>query len=256
MDLQFNSDVIQPLQQQLDNHPVYAALQTIDDLRCFMNHHIFSVWDFMSMIKYLQHTVAPTTYPWTPKGDGNVRRFINELVMEEESDQANAQPDGQHSSHFELYCRAMQEVGANADLAWQFIKLVETQGIDSALQAEYVPVPSRQFTQTTFQFIASDKPHCVAAALALGREKIIPVMFRAFLQRMQITPEQAPIFHFYLNRHIHLDQDFHAPLSIRLLQELCENNPQKMQEAEQAACHAIEARIVFWDGVLARLKQI
>jgi hypothetical protein len=65
MSVQFNSEVIQPLQQQLDNHPVYAALQTMDDLRCFMNHHIFSVWDFMSMIKYLQQKVAPTTYPFS-----------------------------------------------------------------------------------------------------------------------------------------------------------------------------------------------
>ncbi|MCV6637403.1 DUF3050 domain-containing protein [Candidatus Albibeggiatoa sp. nov. NOAA] len=254
MSVQFNAEVIQPLQQQLDNHPVYAALQTMDDLRCFMNHHIYSVWDFMSMIKYLQQKVAPTTYPWTPQGDGNVRRFINELVMEEESDQANPIVDGQHSSHFELYCRAMREVGADAETAWQFVDLVKTQGIDTALNANFVPAPSRQFTQTTFAFIASDKPHCVAAALALGREKIIPVMFRAFLDRMQVTPEQAPIFHFYLNRHIHLDQDFHAPLSIRLLQELCENNPDKMQEAEQAACQAIEARIMFWDGVMSALK--
>jgi hypothetical protein len=148
----------------------------------------------------------------------------------------------------------MQEVGADAERAWQFVNLVKTQGIDIALNADFVPSPSRQFTQTTFAFIASDKPHCVAAALALGREKIIPVMFRAFLTRMQVTPEQAPIFHFYLNRHIHLDQDFHAPLSIRLLQELCENDPVKMQEAEQTACQALEARIVFWDGVMAALK--
>ncbi len=249
MSLQFNTKIIEPLQQQLDNHPVYAALQTIDDLRCFMNHHIFSVWDFMSMIKYLQQKIAPTTYPWTPQGDGNIRRFINELVMEEESDQANPQSDGQYSSHFELYCRAMQEVGADAAMAWKFVNLVKTQGVEIALKADFVPPASRQFTQTTFDFIASDQPHCVAAALALGREKIIPVMFRAFLQRMQISAEQAPIFHFYLNRHIHLDQDFHAPLSIRLLQELCGDDTEKMQQAEQAACRAIEARIIFWDGV-------
>lgn len=102
-------------------------------------------------------------------------------------------------------------------------------------------------------FIDSDRAHAVAAALALGRERIIPAMFRAFLARMGITPEQAPTFHDYLNRHIHLDEDFHAPLSLRLLEHLCGDDPVRIEEARQAAIQAINARITFWDGVLASL---
>lgn len=247
MGLEFNHQLIQPLQQQLHQHVVYANLNTMADLRCFMEHHVFSVWDFMSIIKYLQQQIAPSTYPWLPRGNADVRRFINELVMEEESDQTEI--DGIYSSHFELYCRAMREVGARAEIALDFIQLVQEQGIDAALDANIVPLAARKFTRTTFAFIKADKPHCVAAALAVGREKIIPMMFREFLAKMQITPQQAPIFHFYLNRHIYLDQDFHAPLSMRLLQELCANDEQKMREAEQAAYDAIQARIRFWDGV-------
>jgi hypothetical protein len=71
---------------------------------------------------------------------------------------------------------------------------------------------------------------------------------------MDITQAQAPSFHYYLNRHIHLDEDFHAPLSLQLLNELCAGESEKVQEAELAAQQAIKARLRFWDEVLASLQ--
>jgi hypothetical protein len=252
-----NLDAIRPLQRALNHHPIYENLRTLSDLRHFMQHHVYSVWDFMSIIKYLQQQIAPTQVPWVPQGDGSVRRFINELVLEEESDQDLPDARGATAfiSHFELYCQAMREIGADVESPLKFIKLVREHGVQFALQQDFVPAPSRQFTQTTFQFIAQDKPHVVAAALALGREHIIPQMFREFLKKMHITAQQAPVFHYYLNRHIHLDEDFHAPLSLRLLNALCDENIDKIAEAEQIAQLALQARITFWDGVLASLSR-
>ena len=245
------------LQQRLDSHPIYAAIRTLDDLRVFMAHHVYSVWDFMSLIKYLQHEVAPARWPWTPPlnagRDASVQRFINELVLEEETDQAAPGQDAEFSSHFMLYIGAMREVGADADKPLQFIGHIQAQGLEAALGSGLVPEPALKFTRTTFGFIDSGKPHAVAAALALGREHVIPAMFRAFLSRMQISEAEAPTFHFYLNRHIHLDEDFHAPLSLRLLHALCGNDPVKCREAEAAAIEAVDARIAFWDGVLQAL---
>jgi len=242
-----DSSVIGDFRARLEQHPVYAAVATIDDLRCFMQHHVYSVWDFMSLIKYLQATTAPTRVPWVPVGDGGVRRFINELVLEEESDQT--QVDGEHASHFELYLRAMQEIGADTTAVERFVEVVAQRGIDEALALPEVPAASRRFTGVTFDIIAADRPHEVAAALALGREHIIPAMFRSILARIGVTADDAPIFHFYLNRHIHLDEDFHAPLSLRLLANLCADDEQRLTEAVSAATRAVEARLTFWDGV-------
>ena len=66
---------------------------------------------------------------------------------------------------------------------------------------------------------------------------------------------QAPTFHSYLNRHIHLDEDFHAPLSLRLLNGLCGSDPLRLEEAVHAAEQAVDARLAFWDGVHAALLQ-
>ncbi|WP_126463244.1 DUF3050 domain-containing protein [Sulfuritortus calidifontis] len=250
----FDTDFIRGLQDRLNSHPIYAALRTTDDLRVFMQHHVYSVWDFMSLIKYLQHNVAPARWPWIPGADASVARFINELVLEEETDEAPPGAAG-FASHFELYLGAMREIGADTTQVQRFIELVRGQGLEHALANARVPESALRFTRVTFGFIDSGRPHAVAAALALGREHVIPAMFRAFLARMAVTEQQAPTFHYYLNRHIHLDEDFHAPLSLRLLDALCGDDAGRRAEAEAeaAAVQAIEARLAFWDGVLAAL---
>lgn len=252
MSNEITSDIIIDFKSQLELHPIYEAVSTIDDLRHFMEHHVYSVWDFMSLIKYLQSVVASTNYPWTPRGDGSVRRFINELVLEEESDETNV--SGEYSSHFELYQKAMSEIGADTAPSIKFIQTVQDKGIDEALAQSYIPSPSRAFTSKSFQFIRSNKPHKVAAALALGREHIIPSMFRSILKKIGVTEQEAPTFHYYLNRHVHLDEDFHAPLSLRLLNSLCGGDTVKVQEAVDAAKDAVNARLRFWDGVFEAIK--
>jgi len=244
------------LTEQLNKHPVYA-LRNLDDLRHYMAHQVYSVWDFMSLIKFLQGVLAPTRYPWQPVGDPAVRRFINELTMEEESD-SYTDTHGQqiHLSHFELYCGAMRELGGDPTPPLRFVSIATTQGIDAALAAGIAPAPSARFVRATFNFLASGKAHVVAAALAVGREKVIPGMFRSFLREMQVSELEAPLFHFYLQRHIHLDEDFHAPMSLRMLDLLCAGDPTKIREAQEAAILALRERLAFWDGVYAGMQEL
>ena len=250
-----NLEHLLPLQDELSRHPIYGALRNIGDLRLFMAHHVFSVWDFMSLVKYLQQRITPSQIPWMPEGDPQLRYFINQLMLEEESDTAPGK-DGSlvYGSHFELYCNAMSEIGANGQLPWEFLDIVRKNGIDEALYSDLVPLPSRYFSETTFGFIREDKPHEVAAALAFGRERVIPDMFRRILRELQVSELQAPAFHYYLKRHIHLDGDSHGPMSIRLLESLCGDDPEKIEEAETAAEESVCARIRFWDGVLDAIE--
>jgi len=246
---------ILPLQADLERHPIYESLRSVEDLRVFMQHHVFSVWDFMSLIKYLQRHVAPVKVPWMPEGDPELRYFINQLVLEEESDTAPGEGGTiLYGSHFEYYCKAMEEIGADGEIPKRFLALVREKGIDDALYSDMVPIPARYFCETTFCFIREDKPHAVAAALAFGRERLIPDMFRRFLREMHVSEVQAPAFHYYLKRHIHLDEGFHGPLSLKLLDQLCGDDAARLEEAETAAEEAICARIRFWDGVLETIK--
>ena len=253
----FPLEEVKRLRKELATHPVYAAVQDLNDLTIFMQHHVYSVWDFMSLVKYLQHQIAPTATPWLPSGDTQVQRFINDIVLEEESDEGLPLEDGTptYTSHFNLYALAMEEVSkGSSDLIREFVDKVATESLESALQSIQIPSAAKEFMKTTFGFIHSDKPHVIAAAFALGREHIIPEMFRALLDKMNISREDAEVFHYYLDRHIELDGDYHGPMSLRMLDLLCEGDDVKVAEAEAAAINAINARIKFWDNVLLAIQ--
>ena len=99
---------IAPLQMELANHSLYRSIQSLAHLRLFMESHVFAVWDFMSLLKSLQSSLTSVRVPWVPTGHPTSRRFINEIVPGEESDEY----DGRPVSHFEVYLEAMQRAGA------------------------------------------------------------------------------------------------------------------------------------------------
>jgi Protein of unknown function (DUF3050) len=103
-------DTLAPLRLALLNHPIYAEVGSLSRLRKFMQMHVFAVWDFMSLVKRLQNELTSNNLPWIPPVSARIARFTNEVVLGEETDLG---PDGKPISHFELYLRAMDEVGAD-----------------------------------------------------------------------------------------------------------------------------------------------
>jgi hypothetical protein len=97
-----------PLRRVLLNHPIYAEVGSLSRLREFMQMYVFAVWDFMSLVKRLQSELTCNSLPWIPPASARIARFTNEVVLGEETD---LNPDGKPISHFELYLRAMDEVG-------------------------------------------------------------------------------------------------------------------------------------------------
>jgi hypothetical protein len=245
-----NLSQIEPISKRLEAHSVFSKLNTLDELRVFMEHHVFAVWDFMSLLKRLQEIYVPHGSPWVPQSDGNVVRFINEIVMEEESDQAYNSDGERYASHFEIYLEAMTEVGASTDSINHFLNEVRTSGLDKALNLSCVPSPSREFMKHTFELIGQGKGHEIAASFSIGRESIVPVMFKRILELTKIGVNDAPVFHYYLERHAHLDGEHHGPMALKLLDDLCANEPEKENEVILQVQSSLNARIKLWDGVI------
>ena len=45
---------LEPLRKKLQEHSIYKSIDSITDIRLFMEQHVFAVWDFMSLLKQLQ----------------------------------------------------------------------------------------------------------------------------------------------------------------------------------------------------------
>ena len=250
-----NLDSLTPLKQKLGNHPIFERINSIEELKVFMEHHVFAVWDFMSLLKKLQKDLVPSGSPWVPNPNGNLVRFINEIVMEEESDQACSNgAEISYTSHYQIYLDAMTEVGASTETISRFVEMVKSEGIKSAMQKIDLPEPSRLFMSHTFKLIDEGKSHEIASSFAIGRESIVPLMFQRILDQSRLEDDQVPVFRYYLVRHAELDGDHHGPMAHKLLENMSAGDRKIQQEIIDQARKSIEQRIFFWDGVLAALS--
>ena len=238
---------------RLIEHPLYKSLDTPERARVFMKHHVFAVWDFFSLLKRLQREVSCVDVPWMPRGMSQDARFITEIVLAEECDEAL---DGGNTSHFELYLAAMDEVGADRGPIDAFLERLHA-GADAlaALEAEAIPPTVREFVTHTLTVAREGEPYEVAASFCHGRENLLPDVLGAVQAGLGDTIDSAPVFKHYLERHITLDHDEHGPLALKLLRGLCGDDPARMVRAEQVATQAIEARSRLWDGVLADVRE-
>jgi hypothetical protein len=237
-----------PLREQLDAHPIYAALETLEDVQRFMSHHVFAVWDFMSLLKSLQASVTCTTVPWRPVGDPAVRRLINEIVLEEESDEI---APGQYASHFEVYLEAMKDAGADrTGIEALFAAIARGSTVDGALNEPEVPSSAAAFVRCTWRHV-EQSDHRTAATFAFAREFIIPGMFESVVAQLAGRhPGKLDGFLWYLRRHIDLDGGLHNKLAIKLFCELAGTDAIKWAEGAQTINDSIRARIALWDAVI------
>lgn len=241
---------IAPLREAILNHPLYEQMTSSDQVRIFMEHHVFAVWDFMRLLKYLQGELTCVNQAWVPTEDRVSRRLINEIVLAEESDVDMA---GNPASHYELYLDAMRQAGANTmpvirmvEKLQQGFKPVEVLKFNVADVAE----ATIDFMKVTQRIIKRGRVHEIAAAFTFGREDLIPDMFTEYVKGLDATQkDDFSALVYYLDRHIELDGDEHGPMALQMMHHLCKEDHQKWQEAEDACVEALEARLALWNAI-------
>jgi len=245
-------NTVEPLRQQIINHKVYSLINGVEDLRIFMQYHVFAVWDFMSLLKALQNNLTCTDVPWFPVGNGDTRYLINEIVVGEESD---VDSSGVRKSHFELYLDAMNQCGADTSQIEKFIReLKKTNQLEASLKAANIAPEIEQFVGYTFDIINTRQAHLQAAVFTFGREDLIPGMFLSMINDLnKKESSNMDIFKYYLERHIEVDGGHHSHLALEMTSTLCGEDKTLWEEAEQAIAESLRKSILLWDGVCKQI---
>jgi hypothetical protein len=240
-------DSIADLRYKLQNHVLYQNLENIEDVKIFMENHVFAVWDFMSLLKALQIKLTSIGTPWLPSENAKLSRFINEIVIAEESDMNE---EGVPKSHFQMYLDAMNQVGANTEQIDNFIQSIKNGNSPlDGLSNSSINLKVSAFVKHTFSVIDTQQAHKIASAFTFGREDVIPDMFIKILDQSDKNNEKYNKLRYYLQRHIELDGDDHGPLSLMMIEELCGNDEQKWFEVQSVARESLQHRIALWDVI-------
>jgi len=238
---------IDPVRQQIVDHPLYHHITDVPQLHVFMQHHVYAVWDFMSLLKSLQRSLTCVGTPWVPVGTATTRYLINEIVTGEESD---VDQQGVRMSHFELYLSAMEQSGADTSVIRAFIQHIIA-GVPVAQAAAQAGVPegAAQFMANTFEVIDQQPVHVQAAVFTFGREDLIPDMFLSLIKELNSKLSgRLGILEYYIERHIEVDGGHHSHLAYQMTSELCGDDEQKWQQATAAVKKSLEARIALWNS--------
>lgn len=245
---------IQPQRELLLQHSLYNKVKTIADLQCFLENHVYAVWDFMSLLKALQSKLTCTTTPWFATPNPETRYLINEIVLAEESDLTL---DGKRSSHYEMYIEAMEACQADTNGIIAFLQEVDSlKNIFVAIKTSNLHPNIKAFLDFTFRVIEEGKAHEIAAAFTFGREDLIPSMFTEILRNFQANFPETDLSKliYYFERHIELDADEHGPMAMTMITELCGNDAQKWSDVEKVSKQALEKRIGLWDAIEEQLQ--
>ncbi len=233
--------------EALANHSLYSKIKSIDDLKIFMETHVFAVWDFMSLLKRLQRELTCVDLPWKPSAyPKDVTRLINEIVLGEESD---VDLEGKACDHFTLYLRAMSDIEADPSRLMAFIEGMDYKHCSKAEAA---------FVDFNLELAKNGKIHEVAAAFFFGREKVIPDMFTSILNDLgknfnDDEQKQFPNLRYYLQRHIEVDGGEHSHKAHDCLFSLCGSDEKKWEEARAAGEKSLLLRSVLWNEVEVKL---
>jgi len=248
-------DALQPLRERLLTHEVYDLLNSKRAIQIFMEFHCYAVMDFMCLLKSLQQRLTVVAVPWFPPANMEAARFINEIVLGEETDIA---PGGGYTSHYNLYLDAMRQAGASTEKIEHLVKLGRNhQHYRRALTRAGVPPAAQAFVTDSISLCLTGKNHEIASYFLFGRENLIPDMFRKIVNRLRQDGETGlEGLLYYLDRHIEVDGGEHGPAAEKMLTFVVDGVPRRWAEAHQSGLRALRSRTKLWDAIAAELKAV
>ena len=243
--------VIDELRQLLASHKLFSNTLNADQIRHFMESHIFSVWGFMSLLKALQSGITVNNIPWMPNQNtkNGLTNFINEIVLCEESDDID---NIGYISHFEIYLLAMDKINADPSQINFLTKKLKSEKYNKKMIEELnIYDEVKEFIKFDLDVALSKNLPKIVGSFTLGREKVIPNMFSYIITCIEYSNSTKNLLT-YLKRHVNIDGDRHGPLSIKLLDTICDTD-EAYAIAYNSGITSLKLRLKVWDRIASEL---
>lgn len=243
---------LKPTIEKVEQHPVFTAFETFDDVRMFLEHFVYAVWDFKVLVEAFRNPEDdPNPFPGPevvlpPAED---KDWIYEMAHFEIEGDWKARLRPYHS----LFIHSMEVLGANQrEIIALMQRLEEGRNLNSVLGRVSIPSESETHLRTTWNIIQTDELPRIAGALALGRRDIIPAEFPKRAKNLHpdsFTLVDAPFTDF--RRGMELDRVEHVE---RILTD--SRLPENWEDqAKEGAQEMLEARLNLLDGIMDKMPQ-
>ncbi len=146
----------------------------------------------------------------------------------------------------------MKSMGANSDQLDILISKITDKGYNEKFIDDIkASAEVKNFLKNDLQVSIRGSLPEIVGVFTLGREKVIPNMFKYILPAINESPTSKYLIT-YLERHIDIDGDRHGPLSMKLLDVSC--NKLQLNLAYTSAINSLELRLLVWDRIHEDLK--
>ncbi len=253
-----NNARVSELRKAIVWHDVFKNIVSQKEIRIYMEHHVFQVWDFMILLKSIQFWVNSIYKKWSenfscwyPKVPGKFSRLITEIVLDEESDS-----EINDLSHFEYYLKAMEQ--SDADLyyierALWHIRASDESSLDLD-QSNFFPAESvkKHFLYMREISNIAENPDVLIfkplASFFFCREDLIPDFFTSIVEQTSERGKTNNAFFInYLQRHIDLDGWEHSVKWYELLAYFLSD--ENFDEALEIIIRSFELRLWVLDTI-------
>ena len=149
----------------------------------------------------------------------------------------------------------MEEIGADTSPIVGLVTAIQNgTSWEEAVTTAEIPEEIKSFIRFSLSIATEAPAHIVGGVFTYGREDLIPDLFIALVRGLaQQKDASVNTLLYYLERHIEIDGEEHGPMALQMMQELCQEDPQRWEEASDYAQQALSHRIRLWNFIESAL---
>jgi hypothetical protein len=145
----------------------------------------------------------------------------------------------------------MEEIGADTTPMKNLLAEIQNgTPWEKAVAKSSIPDEIKSFLNFSLTTATQAPVHVIASVFTYGREDLIPDLFIAIIKEM--AKEKGANYStlvYYFERHIEVDSGEHGPMAQQMIKELCGDNSQLWEQANNAAQQALQKRIMLWNFI-------